>query len=128
MNPVTDVRTNGYGDTLLDERSTSTFPDVLLRTMSLHYGVYVSHCGEDGEMFALGHGEQRRVIAAFHAEERIMVRLHSFLSTARPLATFTGRPIKAWATCESRGGDDWFVDWSADEDTEGAFPVTLWKP
>ena len=107
------------------------YPEVLTKTMPNHYGVYVACTGEDGDMFALGHDVNRRMAAAFNAVERDAIGESLWMQGApvgKAYEMFVDRLQKRWATCEIRAHGGWFVDWSADEDTEGAFPVTLWKP
>lgn len=114
---------------------TCVYPASMLRTMSQRYGVYVAHVSEDGEMLALGHDvDQRRMVAAFSAEERDVTgdRLANQVRFDRTpddkvYETFVGSLCKLWAThTDNTWG--WFVDWSARFDTEGAFPITLWRP
>lgn len=41
----------------------------------IHYGIKVSHIGEDGDLIALGHHTDRRTIAAFNRHMRAFLGL-----------------------------------------------------
>ena len=99
-----------------------------------HYGVPVSHIGQDGEsLLALGHHEPRRVLAAWNRHHRTFVGLSGLfdepsLTVADVLpdirtawAIFrTPDPANDWENPEC----PWVAEWAA-EDAPGAVPV-MW--
>lgn len=104
----------------------AAFPEVLTSTMEQRYGLYVSHAGEDGDMFVLGHHDDpRRVLAAFAAEERITggERLGEQFEPgeARELVVFP-----KWGVLLDPEPDcAWGIRWTATQSDPGAFPITM---
>lgn len=98
-----------------------------------HYGIKVAHIGDDGDMFALGHHSDRRILAAFNRHARTFLGLANLAddysakaadwTTAlqRRHAVFrTPDPANEWEDPDWT----WVADW-CDADTEHAQPVTL---
>jgi hypothetical protein len=126
----------------------ATTIEEMTKTMRQHYGVHVSHVGEDGEMIALGHHDTRRVIAAMNREARV----HTFLTNmcdyfgifyrdvADDLEQLHARLVTACDEAEQPNHDDdcgecaeirksdWFIRWDATPDDPAAFPITAWTP
>ncbi|MFE2563106.1 hypothetical protein [Streptomyces mirabilis] len=98
-----------------------------------HYGIGVSHIGEDGDLIALGHHSPRRALAAFNRHMRTFVGLANLAddrsATAadwvpalqQKYAVFrTPDPENEWEDPDW----SWVADW-CDADVPGARPVTL---
>jgi hypothetical protein len=100
-------------------------PDLIAAGGTTRYGVPVCLLGEDGEdLIAAGHHPARTTTAAFLAVAR-WLRIPADVihpAEARQLWATFRRP-------DPTLGDDpdaaWMVDWSADQDTPGAVPVTV---
>lgn len=108
------------------------YPVQLTSSMPTHYDVRVETC-EGGEMFALGHTIDRRVLAAFNAEYRKhyggpLTRGFDFLGNVpdgEVLQAVAETLQRRWAVYDHEVG---FIDWSAKESDSDSFPVTVWEP
>jgi hypothetical protein len=97
------------------------------------YGVPVCYIGEDGDVVALGHHDQRRTIAAMNALARTQAGLRNLIDRRKAsVKDITETLSQKWATVEVHNGIgdgpygyDWYMEW-ATWDTPGAFPVMLW--
>lgn len=98
-----------------------------------HYGIKVSHIGEDGDLIALGHHSDRRTLAAFNRHMRVFLGLAN-LADDRSATAADWVPALQRKHCVFRVPDPancWEdVDWSwvaawCDADTPDATAVTL---
>lgn len=102
-----------------------------------HYGIAVSHIGDDGEgLIAIGHHPLRRVIAAFNRHHRCFVGLAGLHDDPSQHAADVARDIKTiWAVFRrpnpSAGHEnpdyDWYLDTVA-PGAPGAVPVMWLAP
>ncbi len=109
------------------------YPRLLTDTMNDRYGLHVSHVGEDGSLFVLGHhDDKRRVIAALNAEQRIAagegltcdVTADSLPGLVAAVASSLLR--ETYAVAEDPP-DGWWMWMRCDRSPSapGAFPITL---
>ncbi|WP_333759281.1 hypothetical protein [Streptomyces sp. ISBFB 2968] len=97
-----------------------------------HYGIGVSHIGEDGDLIAIGHHSDRRTLAAFNRHMRTFLGLAN-LADDRSATAIEWLPALQRKHCVFRTPDPadcWEADWSwvaewCDPETPGAQPVTL---
>lgn len=118
----------------MNSTDTSTQPALTQPAMEdTHYGIGVSHIGEDGDLVALGHHSTRRALAAFNRHARIFLGLDN-LADDRSATTADFAPAIQQKHCLFRLPDPsncwenpdwvWVADW-CDPGTPGAQPVTL---
>ncbi|MBZ6211696.1 hypothetical protein KVH31_34945 [Streptomyces olivaceus] len=98
-----------------------------------HYGIRVSHIGEDGDLIALGHHSDRRSIAAFNRHMRTFLGLAN-LADDRSATAAEWVPALQRRHCIFRTPDpencwedvdwSWVAEWCQPE-TPDAHPVTL---
>ncbi len=98
-----------------------------------HYGIKVSHIGEDGDLITLGHHSDRRTIAAFNRHMRVFLGLANLAddrsSTAADWVPALQRKHAVFrAPDPANDWEDpawsWVAHW-CDADTADASPVTL---
>jgi hypothetical protein len=103
-----------------------TLEQAINETGQTFYGLTVTALGPDAEtLLAYGHHDDpRRILAAFLAAARLV--------GYDPGAVEPGEIRRAWAiVCapDPANGEEadlpWIADWSGDQDTPGAVPVTV---
>jgi hypothetical protein len=101
---------------------TTSFPDVVLKDTVTVYGVPITCVGEDGDLLALGHYDDRRTVAAFAAFTRRHLGWHMNAAfTRRHLGwhmnvEYPHEPIlsgvsRKWAVLQSDGCDAVHETW-----------------
>jgi hypothetical protein len=98
-----------------------------------HYGIKVSHIGEDGDLIALGHHSDLRTLAAFNRHMRVFLGLANLAddrsSTAAEWVPALQRKHAVFRTPDPDNEFEdpewsWVAHW-CDTDTPDARPVTL---
>lgn len=96
-----------------------------------HYGIPVTHIGEDGDMLAFGHHEPRRALAAFNRHARVFCGLANVVDDRRAITADLLNDIsQGWGQFRkpdpAEGEDpdwEWVMDQCAATD-ENATPYT----
>ncbi|MGY5127359.1 hypothetical protein [Streptomyces nigrescens] len=93
-----------------------------------HYGIHVSTFGEDGNMLALGHHNQRHAFAAFNKHARTFLGFPNFADDRDAhIDDWIDEIRHAWLTFHhgDLNGDFIWEGKQATSDTPGAVPVTF---
>lgn len=111
---------------------TAIFPAVLIETGTFteHDGIWISYVGEDGDMVALGHDNPERVVAILNDNPLITWTVDDIdatwaVLTDRPAHNCVADDTTSCSGCEDAYGAPWWIRWGVEQDTPGAFPVTV---
>jgi hypothetical protein len=107
---------------------TAPFPPTADDMEATHYGIPVSTYGEDGEMLALGHHDQRRAFAAFNKHARTALGFTNFADDKHAhIDDWIDQVRHTWITFH-RGDPHGEWAWEgkpSEQNAPGAIPVTF---
>jgi hypothetical protein len=100
---------------------------------AVYFGIPVSTVGEDGDLIALGHHQERRALAAFNRFARTQWGWANVVddrhAEAEPILDEVRSGWALFLPPDPAEGDDpdsdWYCHWTATEATPGAVPITI---